>query len=323
MYSTSIQQKSYKDFLSLWHLAIIPLVLCAMIELIPFNSSKTDHVEQKKTELVPPIQTNITQGISIPINIVKPTVFNGSVGYSFYGSALASGASPDTIGYLTSLAAGKFDFIHSVSRSGQFVFKIDDKNQLEAFLYHDKMHMFYVYSDNKGVLFSSDGEHFYKDKLLLSPVSRQFRVSSQFNLSRMHPITHKVTPHMGTDYAVPVGTPVVSISSGRVVASHYHPLAGNYIVILHPDGLKTRYLHLSKRFVNRGDNVIQGQKVGASGNTGRTTGAHLHFELWKDGRPIDFEKKRTFAEKVAVEQISAQTADAKTALKRLARQIAE
>ncbi|NOH73230.1 peptidoglycan DD-metalloendopeptidase family protein [Vibrio pectenicida] len=323
MYSTSIQQKSYKDFLSLWHLAIIPLVLCAMIELIPFNSSKTDHVEQKKTELVPPIQTNITQDISIPINIVKPTVFNGSVGYSFYGSALASGASPDTIGYLTSLAAGKFDFIHSVSRSGQFVFKIDDKNQLEAFLYRDKMHMFYVYSDNKGVLFSSDGEHFYKDKLLLSPVSRQFRVSSQFNLSRMHPITHKVTPHMGTDYAVPVGTPVVSISSGRVVASHYHPLAGNYIVILHPDGLKTRYLHLSKRFVNRGDNVIQGQKVGASGNTGRTTGAHLHFELWKDGRPIDFEKKRTFAEKVAVEQISAQTADAKTALKRLARQIAE
>ncbi|MBU2899124.1 peptidoglycan DD-metalloendopeptidase family protein [Vibrio hepatarius] len=323
MHSTSIQQKSYKDFLSLWHLAIIPLVLCAMIELIPFNSSKTDHVEREKTELVPPIQTSITQDISIPINIVKPTVFNGSVGYSFYGSALTSGASPDTIGYLTSLAAGKFDFLHSVSRSGQFVFKIDDKNQLEAFLYRDKMHMFYVYSDNKGVLFSSDGEHFYKDKLLLSPVSRQFRVSSQFNLSRMHPITHKVTPHMGTDYAVPVGTTVVSISSGRVIASRYHPLAGNYIVILHPDGLKTRYLHLSKRFVNRGDNVIQGQKVGASGNTGRTTGAHLHFELWKDGRPIDFEKKRTFAEKVAVEQISAQTADAKTALKRLARQIAE
>ncbi|MFY2507363.1 peptidoglycan DD-metalloendopeptidase family protein [Vibrio pectenicida] len=319
MHSTSIQQKSYKDFLSLWHLALIPLVLCAIIELIPFSGSNTDHAEQVHVKLVPPTQTNITQDIPIPI--VKQTIFNGSVGYSFYGSALASGASPDTIGYLTSLAAGKFDFLHSISRSGQFVFKIDEKNQLEAFLYRDKMHMFYVYSNNKGVLFSSDGEHFYKDKLLLSPVSRQFRVSSQFNPSRQHPITHKVTPHMGTDYAVPVGTPVVSISSGRVVVSRYHPLAGNYVVILHPDGLRTRYLHLSKRFVNRGDYVNQGQKVGASGNTGRTTGAHLHFELWKDGRPIDFEKKRTFAEKVAVEQISAQAADAQRSLQQLSHQM--
>ena len=71
-------------------------------------------------------------------------------------------------------------------------------------------------------LFSSDGEHFYKDKLLLSPVSRRFEVSSPFNPARRHPITHKVTSHLGTDYAVPVGTPVVSISSGRVVISRYH-----------------------------------------------------------------------------------------------------
>ncbi|WP_341664338.1 peptidoglycan DD-metalloendopeptidase family protein [Vibrio sp.] len=321
MYSTSIQHKSYKDSLSFWHLALIPLALCAIIEVIPFGENDTDHFESKEVVLEtihPP-----KQALPPLPATVKPDIFSGSVEYSFYGSALASGASPDTIGYLTSLASGKFDFIQSVSRSGKFAFKIDDQNQLEAFLYRDNKNMFYVYSDDKGALFSSDGEHFYKDKLLLSPVSRRFRVSSQFNPTRRHPITHKVTSHMGTDYAVPIGTPVVSISSGRVVVSRYHPLAGNYVVILHPDGLRTRYLHLSKRFVQRGDDVIQGQKIGTSGNTGRTTGAHLHFELWKDGRPIDFEKKRTFAEKVAVEQISAQTADAKLALKRLALQIAE
>ncbi|GLT18387.1 peptidase M23 [Vibrio zhanjiangensis] len=319
MHSTSIQQKSYKDWLSFWHLALIPLALCAIIEVIPFNHSNTEPFEQEEVILEVPTDANVTQ--VPPTAIVKPTIFSGSIGYSFYGSALASGASPDTIGYLSSLVSGKFDFIHSVSRQGRFAFIIDQQNQLEAFLYRDNKQMFYVYSDDKGALFSSDGERFYKDKLLLSPVSRQFRVSSQFNPSRQHPITHKVTPHMGTDYAVPVGTPVVSISSGRVVASRYHPLAGNYIVILHPDGLRTRYLHLSKRFVSQGDNVVQGQTVGASGNTGRTTGAHLHFELWKDGRPIDFEKKRIFAEKVAVEQISSQTADAKNALVSLNQQV--
>ncbi|MCG7489883.1 peptidoglycan DD-metalloendopeptidase family protein [Vibrio sp. Of14-4] len=321
MYPTSIQQKSYKDFLSFWHLTLIPLALCAIIEVIPFGSNDTNHFESKDVALAtkPPAKEVLPPAPAI----VKPDIFSGTVEYSFYGSALASGASPDTIGYLTSLASGKFDFIRSVSRAGKFAFKIDDQNQLEAFLYQDNQHMFYVYSDDKGALFSSDGEHFYKDKLLLSPVSRRFRVSSPFNPARRHPITHKVTSHLGTDYAVPVGTPVVSISSGRVVISRYHPLAGQYVVILHPDGLRTRYLHLSKRFVQRGDNVIQGQKIGTSGNTGRTTGAHLHFELWKDGRPIDFEKKRTFAEKVAVEQISAQTADAKMALQRLALQIAK
>jgi murein DD-endopeptidase len=119
------------------------------------------------------------------------------------------------------------------------------------------------------------------------PFEQRYRISSSFNPRRLHPITGRVSPHLGTDFAMPVGTPVEAPADGVVKKVLRHPLAGNYVVIDHGDGYQTRYLHLSKISVHRGDTIQQGEVIAYSGNTGRSTGPHLHYELRMNGRPVN------------------------------------
>ena len=72
-----------------------------------------------------------------------------------------------------------------------------------------------------------------------------------------------------------------------MIMTRSHPYAGNYVVIQHGTTYKTRYLHLSKILVHKGQQVSRGQKIGLSGKTGRVTGAHLHYELIERGRPVN------------------------------------
>ncbi|MDW2276950.1 peptidoglycan DD-metalloendopeptidase family protein, partial [Vibrio sp. 1074] len=102
-----------------------------------------------------------------------------------------------------------------------------------------------------------------------------------------HPVTGRVAPHNGTDFAVPTGTPVVSTGDGTVIMTRKHPYAGNYVVVEHGNKYKTRYLHLSKILVKKGQKVSRGQRIGLSGKTGRVTGPHLHYELIEYGRPVN------------------------------------
>ena len=90
--------------------------------------------------------------------------------------------------------------------------------------------------------------------------------------------------HVGLDFAAATGTPVIASRSGRVVATVNDPRYGNYVDIRHPLGWITRYAHLSRIDVNRGDFVLRRRRIGTVGSTGRTTGAHLHFELRINGR---------------------------------------
>lgn len=119
------------------------------------------------------------------------------------------------------------------------------------------------------------------------PFQGRYRLSSGFDPARRHPITRRVQPHNGTDFATPIGTPILAPSDGRVVRSSYNRLNGNYLVIDHGRGFETRYLHLQHVVVNPGQNVRRGQRVALSGNTGRSTGAHLHYELHINGRAVD------------------------------------
>ncbi|MGL5609064.1 MAG: peptidoglycan DD-metalloendopeptidase family protein, partial [Aeromonas veronii] len=119
------------------------------------------------------------------------------------------------------------------------------------------------------------------------PTHSRYRISSNFNPARKHPVTGMVRPHEGTDFAVPVGTPVLATGDGIVQKATSHPLAGTYIVIKHGRTLSTRYLHLSKLLVKTGQRVKMGDKIGLSGNTGRSTGAHLHYELRINNRPVN------------------------------------
>jgi murein DD-endopeptidase MepM/ murein hydrolase activator NlpD len=115
------------------------------------------------------------------------------------------------------------------------------------------------------------------------------RISSGFTYARKHPVTRKVQPHTGVDYAAPTGTPVVSIGDGVVVEKGYKGAGGNTVKIKHNSVYTSAYLHLSKygKGIAVGTRVKQGQVIGYVGSTGRSTGPHLDFRVWKNGTPIN------------------------------------
>ncbi|MBK5073533.1 peptidoglycan DD-metalloendopeptidase family protein [Budviciaceae bacterium CWB-B4] len=119
------------------------------------------------------------------------------------------------------------------------------------------------------------------------PTAEPFKVTSQFDPSRLNPVTRKRAPHEGIDFSMPIGSTVVSTGEGEVVIAKYSPSAGNYIVIRHKNSYETYYMHLSKLMVQPGQKVSRGQKIALSGNTGRSTGAHLHYELRVNDRAVD------------------------------------
>ena len=112
------------------------------------------------------------------------------------------------------------------------------------------------------------------------------RSSSKFGY-RKDPFTGQQKLHGGHDWACSTGTSVMASSSGVVIEAGWNGSYGYNIVISHPDGKKTRYAHLSKINVKVGQKVSQGQVIGRSGNTGRSTGPHLHFEMIINGVRVD------------------------------------
>lgn len=118
------------------------------------------------------------------------------------------------------------------------------------------------------------------------PIVGPHRVSSPFGM-RFSPILHVNKLHEGVDLAVPIGTPVYASQAGVVKTVTTSDRAGLHVVIDHGGGVRTSYLHMSRIDLAKGDRVLRGQPVGLSGNTGRSTGPHLHFGLRVGGKLID------------------------------------
>lgn len=119
------------------------------------------------------------------------------------------------------------------------------------------------------------------------PIKGNIRITSNFNPHRRHPITRKIRPHNGTDYGVKTGTPIYAPADGVVIKSTYQRAAGKYLVIQHRGSYSTVYMHLSKLLVKAGEKVKQNQRIALSGNTGRSTGPHLHYELRINNKPVN------------------------------------
>lgn len=107
---------------------------------------------------------------------------------------------------------------------------------------------------------------------------------------RIDPFTGHSALHTGLDFGASVGTPILAAAGGVVVVQSYHPDYGNMIEIDHGNNVITRYAHASKVYVKNGDLVKRGQKIAEIGTTGRSTGPHLHFEVWIQGVPQDPQK---------------------------------
>ena len=104
---------------------------------------------------------------------------------------------------------------------------------------------------------------------------------------RWHPLLKKIQFHTGIDFEMPEGEVVMAAADGIVVESFFHSQRGNYVVVKHGDTYTTSYSHLRNAVVKAGDRIEKGQPLGYVGSTGWSTGAHLHYEVLKNGHPVD------------------------------------
>lgn len=164
--------------------------------------------------------------------------------------------------------------------------------------------------DVKSALFEQSGKSFYAFKFIADSVlnipdyfddkatnlRRQFlkmpvkfsRISSRYNLRRrIAYYGNKIKPHKGTDFAAPIGTPIMATANGTVTESRRKGGNGNYVKIRHNSTYSTQYLHMSKRAVKVGNVVKQGDIIGYIGMTGNTGGPHVCYRFWKNGAQVD------------------------------------
>lgn len=176
---------------------------------------------------------------------------------------------------------------HSVSRENLLV---------QTMSFREKLARFFGKNNDPIAVFAMNGrpcasnmksslaKQFELREMFRSPLGGRF---SSFFGRRMHPILHRRAFHDGIDIAARHGTPVGAPCEGTVVGAGWMGAYGKAVVIAHPKGYKTLCGHLSAIYVREGQRVSAGRIIGRVGSTGFSTGPHLHFSLWKDGRPID------------------------------------
>ncbi len=118
------------------------------------------------------------------------------------------------------------------------------------------------------------------------PIGGDFRVTSGFGM-RNDPFTGMLARHEGLDFTAPSGAPILAAADGVVTRSGWEDTYGNIVEITHAEGFMTRYAHISKRHVTEGQQVKRGQLIADVGSTGRSTGPHLHYEVFRFGRVLN------------------------------------
>lgn len=118
------------------------------------------------------------------------------------------------------------------------------------------------------------------------PVGKDYRVTSGYGI-RNDPFTGQLAMHEGLDFVAEVGSPIIATAAGTVTRSAWDPSYGNVVEVNHIEGFTTRYAHLSKRLVEVGQKVQRGDTIAQLGNTGRSTGPHLHYEVMRNDRVLN------------------------------------
>jgi murein DD-endopeptidase MepM/ murein hydrolase activator NlpD len=233
---------------------------------------------------------------------VRPAEVAGRIDSSLYESVHKAGESAALVSLLVDLFAWDINFYIDTQPGDHWKVVIEKQYLAGQFYkygnvlaaeYGGKVGTFRAFRFNATP--GRGSGHYYDDKgqavaksLLKCPL-RFVRVSSRFDRSRLHPILHTIKAHLGVDYAAPVGTPVWASAGGRIAEVGMRPGSGNTVVINHPNGLATRYYHLS-RFAHGllpGKSVNQKEVIGYVGATGLATGPHLHFSVTRNGVFID------------------------------------
>ena len=220
--------------------------------------------------------------------------------YSFYSSAVAQHLTDSLISPFAQALTFDFDFQREIHAGD--VFEAAFENRVNSrgetvgvgrLLYvaletKEKSRALYWFQPpgGGGGWFDGNGRSTVRS-LMRTPVEGA-RISSTFGM-REHPVLGFMKMHKGIDFAAPTGTPIYASGDGVVQNAEFKDLNGNYVKILHDNGWKTIYLHMSAfgPGIAAGVRVRQGQQIGAIGTTGRSTGPHLHYELHVNDEPVD------------------------------------
>src|SRR5690606_8679621 len=219
----------------------------------------------------------------------------GTIHSNFYTSAKNVGLTDGDIAMIHQLFRDRINFSREIQAGARFqVVRSDNyvgteatgQSRIEGVRIFNRHQQLDTFLHTNGQFYDANGESLERAFMRI-PLSRKFHITDAFNPRRLHPVTGRVRPHNGTDFATPIGTPVLAAAEGTVVRVEHHPFAGRYIEIQHHGQYKTRYLHLSKTLIRTGQRVERGQRIALSGATGRVTGAHFHYELHINNRPVN------------------------------------
>lgn len=231
----------------------------------------------------------------IPIAVDNtPLRVTGMVGSSLHRAARAAGLPASVIADYVKQMSFVVDFQREVGGKDRFDFIVAHRRAetgerefgqlLYAGLQNGKEQISLMRWGKSGQFFRASGEG-AKKGLMRTPIDGA-RLTSGFGM-RFHPILGFSRMHQGVDFGAATGTPVLASAAGRIIQAGWGGGYGNVIRIDHGRGLVTRYAHLSRLIAKPGQMVSQGQTVGLVGSTGLSTGAHLHYEVWQNGKPVD------------------------------------
>jgi len=232
-----------------------------------------------------------------PIQLVEKTIM-GQITNSLWESMMESGASAELSSELSDVFAWQIDFFR-IQKNDHFKVIYEDKivdgksvgvGRIIAAEFGHMGNNFYAfyYDQGSGVDYFDEEGNSLRKAFLKSPL-KYSRISSRFSLKRFHPVQKRYKAHLGTDYAAPRGTPIMSVGEGVIAEAGYSQYNGNYVKVRHNSTYTTQYLHMSKiaSGMRSGTKVRQGQVIGYVGSTGLATGPHLCFRFWKNGSQVD------------------------------------
>tara|TARA_B100000287_G_scaffold410409_1_gene438782 strand:- start:546 stop:1808 length:1263 start_codon:yes stop_codon:yes gene_type:complete len=235
-----------------------------------------------------------------PVKIIKQEA-SGNIENSLYESMINNGLNEELTYLLSDIYAWTIDFFRlQKGDSFKIIYTekfVDDSisigiEKIDAALFNHSGKDYYAFAFKRDSLngiidyFDTNAKNLRR-AFLKAPVKFS-RVSSRYNLRRRIPYYgNKIRPHRGTDFAASVGTPILATADGIVIKSKYSKANGNYVTIKHNNTYTTQYLHMKKRMVKKGKKVRQGEVIGLVGMTGYTSGPHVCYRFWKNGRQVD------------------------------------
>lgn len=256
--------------------------------LIPLSDELQIHIYKKndkyKFEIIPIISTSKTKAFGLTIH------------YSPYYDIIKKTSSKKIATIFMQGYKNSLNFKSDIRKGDRLAMIYEQKYRLSqpfsmpilkasVVELHKRKH--FIYLNDDGRYYNEKGKQV--EGFLLAKPLKHARITSRFTRKRWHPILHKYRAHLGVDFGARRGTPIYAAGSGRVIYAGYSRGYGNTIKIRHSDGYMTLYAHQKKfrRGIRRGKYVKKGQVIGYVGSTGLSTGPHLHFGLYKNGRAIN------------------------------------